>query len=130
MFSTSDALKSFAAMFNDLDSKHIEDYLNDDFCYSSQMVFDEIRGKTKYLGYIDAKLEAIKNSGLKVFAELAISGAGQEPNCLVMAQGDVENLVATVFIELKDGLINRADMCVVPSPFDVHRTHVYPKVEV
>jgi hypothetical protein len=123
-----EALRSYAAMFNDLEHRHLERHLADDFCYSSQMVFDEIKGKSEYLTYIETKLNAIKKSGAGVFAELAISGSGNEPNCLVMSQGKIENLVATLFVEMREDLIIRADMCVVPSPLDVRRTGIYPRV--
>lgn len=122
-----DALKSYAAMFNELECRHIEHHLADDFCYSSQLVFDEIKGKSEYLAYIGAKLNAIKKSGVSVSAELAISGNTTEPNCLVMSQGGNKNLVATLFIEMREDLIIRADMCVVPSPLDVRQTGIYPR---
>jgi len=123
-----DALKTYAGMFNDLNSQQLKDCLDENFCYSSQMVFEEIRGKSKYAAYIDAKLKAIKESGSKVFAELAISGHGDEPNCLVMSQGDIENLISTLFVEVREGVIIRADMCFLPSPLNVRRTGIYPKV--
>lgn len=123
-----EALKSYAAMFNDLEHHHLEHLLADDFCYSSQMVLDEIKGKSDYLAYIETKLNAIKKSGAGVSAELAILGdAAAEPNCLVMSQGEVGNLVATLLIEMRENLIIRADMCVVPSPLDVRRTGIYPR---
>ena len=122
------ALRSYAAMFNDSELRELENCLAQDFCYSSQMVFDEIKGKEGYLTYIKAKLLTMKESGIKVFAELAINGACSEPNCLVLAQESMDNVVATLLIEMRANLIKRADMCIVPSPKDVLRTRIYPKI--
>ena len=40
-------------------------------------------------------------------------GAARAEPCVVMAQNDKENLVATVLTEVGDGKIRRFDMCII-----------------
>lgn len=119
----------YAAMFNSLDASQLEKDLADDFCYSSQMVFEEITGKKSYLNYINQKLKTIQESNSVIYAELGIVNDSSEPNCLILAQGNSNNLVATLLIESSQGVIKRADMCIIPSPKSVIRTGIYPKID-
>ena len=45
--------------------------------------------------------------------------------CVVIAQGEKNNFVATVLIKVEDHKIKRIDMCAVPSPHSAKRTGVY-----
>ena len=66
------ALKAYASMMNTLDSSKLEPLLSPDFHYESQMVFSEINSKQAYLDYINPKLEVVKASSTKVWAEMAM----------------------------------------------------------
>jgi hypothetical protein len=46
--------------------------------------------------------------------------------CVVLAQGDKENLVALVLAEVEGDLISRLDMCIVPTPQSAVRSGEYP----
>jgi hypothetical protein len=46
--------------------------------------------------------------------------------CVVLAQGDKENLVAVVFAEVKGDFIERIDLCVAPTPQSAKRSGEYP----
>jgi hypothetical protein len=47
--------------------------------------------------------------------------------CVVLAEGDKDNLIAVVLADLDGTTIQSLTSCVVPSPFSAHRTGKYPK---
>jgi hypothetical protein len=120
------ALKAYASMMNTLDSSKLEPLLSPDFHYESQMVFSEINSKQEYLDYINPKLETVRASGTKVWAEMAMLKHSFPGPCVVLAQGEKENLVALVLAEVKGDLIKRIDMCIVPNPQSAERSGEYP----
>jgi hypothetical protein len=120
------ALKAYASMMNTLDSSNLEKLLSHDFHYESQMVFSEIKSKQEYLDYINPKLEAVRASGDKVWAEMGNLMHSFPGPCVVLAQGEKENLVALVLAEVKGDLIKRIDMCIMPAPQSAKRSGEYP----
>lgn len=120
------ALKAYASMMNTLDSSKLGALLSPDFHYESQMVFSDIKSKQEYLDYINPKLEVVKASGTKVWAEMAILKHSFPGPCVVIAQGEKENLVALVLAKIKGDFIERVDMCIVPSPQSAERSGQYP----
>ena len=122
-----DALIAYAKMMNTLDSSEFELLLDDNFSYESQTVFTSINDKKEFIAYIRGKLESIKKSNATVYAELAKLNAYGQSECVVLAQNDMNNLVATVYAKIEDGKIVRIDMCIVPNPNTAHRTGIYPK---
>ncbi len=124
-----DALRAYALMMNTLDASHIEAHLADDFHYASQWVFEEMTSGREYMEYIVPKLRTISDAGARVYAELAWDesrGAARAEPCVVMAQDQKDNLVATVLAKVDDGRITRIDMCKIPSPKEMRRTGEYP----
>ena len=126
MLNIETALRAFASMMNTLDSSKLEPLLSNDFCYSSQMVLAEIKSKQEYLDYINPKLEVVRASGSKVWAEMAMLTQSFPGPCVVLAQGDKENLIALVLAKVKGDHIERIDMCIVPSPQSAKRSGDYP----
>lgn len=122
------ALRAYAEMMNTLDSTKLEPLLAPDFHYASQWVFSEITTKQEYLDYIRPKLESIKSSGNRVWAEIAHLDREFPGSCVVLAQGDKDNLVALVLAKVKDGMISQLDMCGAPSPHSAKRNADYPGV--
>ena len=120
------ALRAYASMMNTLDSSKLAPLLSDDFHYASQMVLAEIESKQEYLDYINPKLEVVRASGTKVWAEMAILTHSFPGPCVVLAQGDKENLVALVLAKVKGDQIERIDMCIVPTPQSAKRSGEYP----
>ena len=120
------ALREYASMMNTLDSSKLEPLLSDDFHYASQMVLAEIESKQEYLDYIKPKLEVVRASGTKVWAEMAMLTHSFPGPCIVIAQGDKENLVALVLAKVKGNQIERIDMCIVPTPQSAKRSGEYP----
>lgn len=125
--SKADALRAYARMMHHLSADHLAPLLADDFHYASQWVFEEIQSKQQYLEYIRPKLEAIKSSGSRVWAELAELQSYPGGPCLVMAQGDKDNISATVLVKTEGSRIKRLDMCFVPSPQSALRSGEYPE---
>lgn len=121
-----DALIAYAKMMNTLDSTEFESLLADDFQYESQTVLTPVNGKKEFIEYIRPKLSTIKNSNAVVFAELAQLDAYGQKDCVLIAQNDKDNLLATVYTQVKDNRIIRIDMCIVPDPKTALRTGVYP----
>ena len=120
------SLRAYASMMNALDSSKLESLLSDDFHYASQMVLAEIESKQEYLDYINPKLKVVRASGTKVWAEMAILTHSFPGPCVVLAQGDKENLVALVLAKVKGDQIERIDMCIVPTPQSAKRSGEYP----
>lgn len=112
----------FAKAWNNLDSSYISDLLAEDFHYASQWVFAEIENKTDYLHYLDSKFKAIKASDSNVTAELGQYGGDY---CLVVAQDS--NNHTTFFIKTEEGIMKRADMCMVPTIHEIKRLSIFPK---
>jgi len=121
------ALRAYATMMNTLDASCLEPLLADDFHYASQWVFAEIESKNEYLEYIVPKLDAIRNSGSVVWAEMGSLDREFPGPCVVMAQDDKDNLLAVVLAKVKDGKIMRLDLCGAPSPHSARRTGEYPR---
>jgi hypothetical protein len=124
MLSKIDALRAYGAMLNSLNAKDFAPLLADDFRYESFWVFAEIKSKQEYLQYITNKLRAMRASDKKVWAELGHCFWGP---CVVIAEDEEENLVATVVVEVEGEKIKRMDMCGVPSPYLATRTGEYPR---
>lgn len=126
MNSTKDALIAYAKMMNTLDSTEFELLLEDNFSYESQTVMKPINGKKEFIEYIRPKLRAIKISSTAIFAELAELNAYGQKDCVLIAQNDKDNLVATVYAKVNGSKIVRLDMCTVPDPKSALRTGIYP----
>ena len=120
------ALRAYATMMNTLDAAPLVALLADDFHYASKWVFAEIESKDAYLKYILPKLDTIRRSGSKPFAEMAWLDDGLPGPCVVMAQSQKDNLLATVLVKVEGDKIVRLDMCGVPSPHSARRSGEYP----
>lgn len=125
-----EALRAYARMMNTLDPDCLAPLLADDLRYNSQWVFSEMRGKQEYLDYMKGKCETIAKLDSKPFAEIGELDQYPFGHCVIMAQGDRDNLVATVLIEIENGLVSRLDMCAVPEPQSARRTGEYPGIVI
>lgn len=124
------ALRAYAAMMNTLNVSHLEPLLADDFHYASQWVFDEIQSKRAYLEYLVPKLDAIRKSGVMVWAEMGWLDSEFPGPCVVMAQSEKDNLIGVVLAKVGDGKIKRLDLCFVPGPHLARRTGGYPDEQI
>lgn len=124
--SKEDALRAYARMMNSLDYRALEPLLADGFHYASQWVFEEIASKAAYEAYIIPKLETIRRSGGRVWAEMASTEAFGGGPCVVLAQGKREHLLATLLVTMRDSKISRMDLCFIPAPQKCKRTGEFP----
>jgi hypothetical protein len=124
MLSKIDALRAYATMMNTLNAEDFLPLLADDCHYESQWVFAEIKSKREFLAYITGKLQTLKTSGKRVWAELGHCYWGP---CVVLAEDERENLVATLVVEIENEKIKRMDLCGAPSPYLATRTGEYPR---
>jgi hypothetical protein len=123
-----EALCAYARMMNTLNADALEPLLAEGFVYESQTVFTPLESKEAFLAYIRPKLEAIRNAGAQVFAELGtVSAYGGIQPCVVLAQGSKENLVGLVLAKVQGEHASRLDLCIVPPPQSAERSGEYPR---
>jgi len=121
-----DAATAYARAWNRLECTEFLELLAPDAIYESQWVFNELAGKDVIADYLIHKLEAVKNAGNKVFAELGITRLGSfGRDCVFIAQGKKEEVKAVVLFKVADDKIQRYDLC-VPELYDVDRSGIYP----
>ena len=122
-----EALRAYAKMMNTLSAEPLEPLLGDDFAYESQVVFQALESKQAFLKYVIPKLQTIRSSNAKVFAEMGtVAAYGKNQPCVILAQNDKANLVALVLAKTHGGKLSRLDLCVVPSPQTAERSGEYP----
>jgi len=117
------ACEAVARAFNRLDTSHLLPVLAEDLTYTSQWVFDSIKGKNRYLEYIEQKFRITRGEKAKDYAELA---RYRGEYCLVIAQDSKDNPIVTLMIHMKDGLISEMCMCCIPHFTECERLGVYP----
>ena len=105
-------------MINTGDIRRLEPLLADDFHYSSQWVFAEIESKAEHIKYVKLKLDTVKASGQRAWAEIGYLDREFPGPCVVLAQGEPDNLVALVLAKVEAGRIKRLDLCGAPSGLD------------
>lgn len=120
------ALEAYAAMMNTLDASKIEPILAEDFHYSSQWVLTDITSKQDFLDYITPKLKAIRTGGSEVWAEMGELTREIPGPCVVMAQGEKDNLLCVILAKVEGGKLKSLSMCGAPSPHDAIRSGRYP----
>ena len=126
MLTAETALRAYAAMMNTLNCAKLGPLLAEDFRYASQMVFSEIESKQEYLDYIRPKLSTLKRTDSRVWAEMGTLTHEFPGPCVILAQGEKENLVAVVLAQVEGDHVKRFDLCIVPTPGSALRSGDYP----
>lgn len=125
------AARAFATAWNRLDVSALVPLLSEDVCYGSQSVLSELEGKSAVLTYLRAKMQTMKDAAAdkQVYAEMGQTQtypAGHA--CVLIAQGDRDDLSALVLFEIEGDLVTRIDLCTIaPHPSSARRTGDYPK---
>ena len=137
----SELVELYAKTWNTLNPSLIEPYLADDVVYESQVVFNALVGREAVFAHLQGKMRTIKKTRYKsdVFAEIGYCGS-QDGNkiqvlsvsdfrpCVLMAQGNPDEVIALVLLETEAGKIKRIDICTeVPHPSTAMRTGEYPE---
>jgi len=141
---------AFCKAWNNLDISYIQNYLSEDFDYTSQMVLEPIYGKNQYLNYLTRKFVAIKEGNDPVTAEI---GYFDNSPCLIISQqlATAEKALFKKLIKMDDGItdtfsvitnireaiilfkfngekVKSASLCTVaPGINDIKRTGTFPK---
>ena len=127
MISELEAATAYAKAWNRLDGTDFIEMLADDATYSSQWDFTPLVGKQAIRAYLIPKIQAVKDVGARVYAELATtSDKTSTHNCVAMAQGEQETVQAVVVFKIKAGLIQHFVMC-QPESLSIVRTGKYPE---
>lgn len=106
VFSPIELASKFAQTWNNLDASIVAPYLDKDFHYSSDWVYDELPSRAEYLRYFQAKLNTLKRRGSKVYAEVARSLLTEEV-AVLLRQG---NITCILTLQTRDGRITAARM--------------------
>lgn len=126
-----DAATAFAQAWNRLDPSVFIPLLADDVHYASQRVLEELETKEAVANHLIARMQRIatsvpSNSNFKVFASLGKTTTGSpDRNCVIIAQGDTENIVTAILIKVENSKIKRIDLC-VPELLGVVCSGTYP----
>ncbi|MGI8542642.1 MAG: hypothetical protein ACR2MD_04100 [Aridibacter sp.] len=134
-------VKIYAKAWNTLNPTIIEIYLADDVVYESQSVLTPLIGKEEVFDYLQGKMQTIRKTRYKsdVFAEIGYCGSQDGYNiqvlsaevfrpCILMAQGNPDEVIALILLETESGKIKRIDLCTtIPDPKSAMRTGEYPE---
>jgi len=132
IYQETNTLRKLAKSWNNLDSSFIEKELDDDFIYESQWVLNPIKGKLKFLSYLQSKFTAIKSAmehqQMIVTAEIAYYPTMQNRPCIVLTQITKGRIIQViVLIKTQEGKIKHIDVCYIPNPADAILTGEFPK---
>lgn len=124
--SEKDATIAFAKAWNRLNAIEFLELLDEDAHYASQWVFEELTSKDAIAEYLIEKIQTVKSSGSKVYAELGNTRSGfAGRDCVFMSQGKGMSIQAVALFAVANGRIRRCDLC-IPELLDVERTGIYP----
>lgn len=127
-----DACFYYATAWNRLDPEVLIQVLDDDVTYSSQSVLASMRGKEEVADYLRGKMATIRaDPAFKVFAQLAETQVYPmytlpPESCVVLSQGEIDNLVATVLFEVSETGIRAIHMCIIPPPHTTKLSGEFP----
>ena len=127
-----EACRIYASAWNRLSPDDLVTALDEHVRYSSQSVFSDVQGKEQVAEYFRNKMATIRSTpGASVFAQLAETQPyPMYPNpprpCVVVAQGNPEDLVATVLFTVSTAKIVAIDMCLIPPPHTVRLLGEFP----
>jgi ubiquitin C-terminal hydrolase len=124
------ALEAFARMVNTSNANEFLQLIHEDFIYSSQSVLEDITSKVEFSSYIKEKLNSVSLSSNKIYAEMSEMQPYPMSTlfgpCVVLAQGNKDNLVSTVLANVSNNMITRISLCIIPPPETTLRSGIYP----
>lgn len=124
------AAVAYATAWNLLNPEPFLELLSSNAGYASQWVFEEMKGAEAISNYLRGKMNTVRASGagdmsFRVQVEIGRTTRGTyDRPCALMTQGSPE-AKAVVLFEVKDGQIQRFDMCIPAFYAPVH-TRVFP----
>lgn len=118
-----EAATAYARAWNRLDCGDFLSLLDLDASYASQWVFEELEGRHAIEEYLTGKMETVRNSARKVYAELGTTLDGRD--CVLMAQDNRDEVKAVILFEVSEDRILQYDMC-MPEMTGFVRSGIYP----
>ena len=125
-----DATRAYAKAWNRLEPDRFLEQLAPNAGYTSQWVFEELKGAEAISNCLRGKMNTVRASGAgdlssRVQVEIGRTTRGTyDRPCALMTQGTAE-VKAVVIFEVDDGQIQRFDMCIPAFYAPVH-TRVFP----
>lgn len=128
-----EAATILARAWNNLDASLLEPHMAEDVIFWSQQALSDMIGKNAVMAHLNTEMETIRSSPQeRIFAELGetkpypLASDDPEP-CVVLAQGDKNNVRALRLLRLECGKINSIGICSdAPHPSTARRTGEYP----
>lgn len=134
-----DLVYRYAEAWNRLEIDDFAPYLAADVTYTSQHVFDELRGRDEVEDHLRGKMETIRQSSEnQVRAEIGLCGdqrgatvqvleAAEGRPCVLMQQGESQEPVVLTLLDVEENKVKEIGICTVaPHPSTAHRTGKYP----
>ncbi len=109
-------LMAYAKAWSNLDITYLKDILSDDFEYTSQWVFETMRGKDKYIDYLKGKFETIKKNHSSIRVQIGYYEycyLVENKPCLILEQNGQK---VSIIIEVNNRKIIQANMIGIPDP--------------
>jgi len=127
------AARAWAKAYNTFDVTDLEALLDEDICYTSMWVFEDLVGRQTYLEYLRGKLAAVRNSDAPVTGEVAetrpypMYQMPEEPCVYIRQESQEETREAVVLFWTDNGRITKIWMTQIPVPSTVFRTGEIPR---
>jgi hypothetical protein len=117
----------YAKAWNNLDYSFLYPFLSKDIVLESQNLLEPIKSKTEVLNYFNHKMQTMSKASSEYKVSAQVGLVFNYRPCVVISQGDKNNLILTVLFTIKDELISRIDICsVAPHPMEAELTNYFP----
>jgi len=114
----------FASMMNTLDVSSFAPFLAPDVAYWSEVLDIRLRGKESFLDHMKGKFNEVRESGNRVWAELAFYKS--LPCALIFLDGIGDNWLSTLMLKSQGKYVTSMAMLKGPTPDQCERTGEYP----
>ena len=96
-------------VYTKYDFSLIEEFISEDITYDSIWVIPQIFGKSEYSEYMEAKLQALKNSQSKLVLKIVYDPKGR-PHLVIVYSKDRNGGLCCFTIETVDGKISEVHL--------------------
>ncbi len=123
-----DATTSYARAWNTLNCEEFLELLADNCHYASQYVFEELESKERIREYLVGKMQTVRKSAANVRTKVGkIKSPDPDRPCVLMYQGDGDQVAEVIVFEVVDGRVQRYDLC-MPGLFEFEKAGNKSKV--
>ncbi|MDY0029782.1 MAG: nuclear transport factor 2 family protein [Pseudobdellovibrionaceae bacterium] len=108
-----EAALAYVSAWKNYDPMAFLNLLSEDVTYNSQWVFEEMKGKEKFVDYFTGKLETVKRANMPVRAIMGkTTRSFPDRDCVLLFQSKTDAPDALVLFEISGDLISKVDMCI------------------